>query len=593
MRHVRAPAPIFFSLGLLLAGAPQSAAQQIAQQFDVMVPMRDGIRLAADMWRPHGGGTFPTVLMRTPYLKAAERYPKLGKLYAEHGYAFVVQDARGRGNSDGDFDFFFADGEDGYDTIEWLAAQPWSNGKVGMVGGSYLATVQWLAALEDPPHLTCIIPQAPAGRYLEEIPAVGGAFMMQWALSWINGTSGRMGQGNATNLDWDKIYQHRPLLTMDSVMGRVMPLYRDFLTNPVMNDYWKRIQFFEKDFQAVDIPALTFTGWFDGDQPGALYYWRGMRAYSPGRDGQHVIIGPWTHGGAIRGGSEELGDMKFAPESVVDVDKLHLQWFDYCLKGESESFDFPRARVYITGSEEWHDFTDYPPPDVVGQTLYLHSGGSANTLNGDGVLSWQEPGNEPPDHFTFDPKDPVPAGIEGQALGLDHRTIERRDDVLVYTSEPLPNSVTVVGNIKVNLFAATDARDTDFTAKILDVYPDGRAIKLGAKAAGVIRARYRNGLDREELVPPGESQEYEIELYDIGHSFLPGHSIRIEISSSAYPYVNPNQNTGNPVATDTDWRVAHQIIYHDLERATRIILPVLKPRPVFDEGDVDREGGDR
>jgi len=553
--------------------------------------MRDGVGLAADIWRPADvGHPVPTVLMRTPYLKTDHRYPAWAKLYTERGYAFVVQDVRGRGNSEGEFDFFFADADDGFDTIEWIAAQPWSDGKVGMVGGSYLATVQWLAARERPPHLTCIIPQAPAGRYLEEIPSVGGAFMMQWALQWINGTSGHVAQSNAQDLDWDRVFQHRPLISMDSVMGREMPLYNKFLENPEQNEYWDRIQFSAQDFRSIDLPALTFTGWFDGDQPGAMYYWRGMRAESPARDRQHLIVGPWTHGGAILGGSQALGDMRFSEESVVDVNELHLSWFDYCLMDKSESFDFPRARVYLTGSEEWRDFPDYPPPGVTGRYMYVHSGGNANTLNGDGSLSWAPPGDEPPDRYTYDPHDPVPAGIGGEALALDHRTIERRDDVLVYTSEPLTEAVTIVGNVTVQLSAATDVRDTDFTAKILDVSPDGRAIKLGVNPAGVIRARYRNGLDHEELVPPGEAQDYEIELYDIGHTFLPGQRIRLEISSSAYPFVNPNQNTGNPVATDVEWQTAHQIIFHDATHISRIILPVLG-RPISEQDASSGKGG--
>ena len=544
-------------------------------RFDVRVPMRDGVTLSADLWVPEDGGTFPTVLMRTPYMRMRDTYfdwPDLAAFYNEQGYAFVVQDARGRGDSDGQFGFFFDDGEDGYDTIEWIAMQPWSNGKVGMVGGSYLATNQWLAALEAPPHLTCIIPQAPAGRYFDELPYQGGAFTMSWVQTWVNLTSGRtQNLWNQANTDWETIFQHRPLLTMDSVMGRKMPLFRQFLEHPTLDEYWLRIQFVDDDFRTLDIPALTYTGWFDGDQPGAIYYWEKMRSLSPGRDDQYIIIGPWDHPQSIRGGALSVGELHFSGESVVNVNDLNLRWFDACLKGEKERFEFPRARVYTTGSNVWHHFENYPPKNVEMRDLFLHSGGNANTLGGNGVLDWSPPGAEPPDRYTYNPRHPAPAG---GALASDQRAIERRDDVLVYTTDPLDEPLTVMGRVFVMVHAETDGLDTDFTGKLVDVHPDGRAVRLGWRQ-GIKRARYLNGYTREQLIEPGRAYEYAIELFDIGHTFMPGHRIRVEISSSAYPAFNPNQNTGNPVATDTEWRVAAQTVYHDRDRPSRVRLPVL------------------
>ncbi len=558
-----------------LIGTPVAA--QVQQRFDLRIPMRDGVELSANLWTPGTSGPFPTVLIRTPYIKANARYARLGREYAERGYALIVQDARGRGDSEGKFDFFFADAEDGYDTIEWVARQPWSNGRIGTVGGSYLATVQWLAAREQPEHLTCMIPQAPAGVYFDELPYIGGAFLMQWSLSWINGTSARVAQGPVlATTDWEEVFQHRPLLTMDEAMGRRMQLYRDFLQHSTSDAYWQRILFTPDDFRAIDIPALEFTGWFDADQPGTMGYWYGMQEHSPARDRQHIIIGPWTHGGAISGGSKEVGDFEFSGESIVDTDSLHLEYFDYCLKGTSSSFDFPKARIYTTGSNVWHDFDAYPPKEMEPQGLYLTSGGRANSLIGDGRLSWTVPGDAPPDRYTYDPRHPVPSPMVGDSYGLDQRPNQRRDDVLVYTSDVLTEPVEIIGPVEVVLHAATDARDTDFTAKITDVYPDGRSLKLGWWETGVIRARYRNGFGQEELLTPGEIEEYTIKLGHMGHTFLPGHKIRIEISSSAAPFLNPNQNTGNPVATDTEWKVAHQTIYHDQARLSRVVLPVIR-----------------
>ncbi|MBI4541084.1 MAG: CocE/NonD family hydrolase [Gemmatimonadetes bacterium] len=579
----RAPRRLALALTLELACIPAAAATasaQVPQRFDVRMPMRDGVELSADMWMPADTGRYPTVLVRTPYIKSSGRYPRLGRFYARRGYVFVVQDARGRGDSQGSFDFFFADARDGYDTVEWIAAQPWSNGRVGMVGGSYLATVQWLAAREQPPHLVCIIPQAPAGRYFDEIPYMGGAFQMEWALRWINGTSARVAQGaSLSQTEWTRVYQHRPLLTMDEAMGRKMPLYRDFLTHKTADAYWERILFTTEDFQKIAIPAFTFTGWFDADQPGAISYWEGMRKHSPARDRQYLIAGPWTHGGAIRGGSLTVGDMEFTPSSIVDVDSLHVAFFEYCLKGARPAFDFPRARVYVSGSNVWRSLDDYPPPQMVYRKLYLHSGGAANTLAGDGTLSWEAPGSEPPDRYAYDPQRPVPSDVGGEHLGIDQRVIERRDDVLVYTSEVLEEPLEIIGRVFVVVHAASDARDTDFMAKIMDVYPDGRALKLGPWQAGVLRARYRKGYRSEVLLTANRPEEYRIELFDIGHAFLPGHRVRIEVSSSAHPYIAPNPNTGNPVATDTEWRIARQTVYHDRARASHLLLPMMPATP--------------
>jgi putative CocE/NonD family hydrolase len=504
-------------------------------------------------------------------LEVAER----GAYWAGKGYVFVVQDVRGRGDSEGTFDFFFQEEKDGFDTIEWLARQPFSNGRVAMMGVSYLGTVQWLAAKAHPPALKCIAPTAPAGRYLEELPFVGGAFMHQWALSWINGVSGRMDQGaNAAGVDWDEVLAHRPLLSADSVMGREMRLYNEFLANPLMTDYWKRIQFSDDDFRRIDIPTLTVTGWFDGDQPGALGYWRGLEAHAPDKAKHFLVAGPWDHGQTFLGGATRIGDMTLSPESVIDNAALHLAFFDWCLKQSSPRFDQPRVKVYVTGANVWREFESYSPSAVEMRSLYLSSGGRANSLAGDGKLTWNEPAAEPPDRFTYDPKHPVPSSLGGASYAYDRRPIERRDDVLVFTSEVLTDPVEVIGNIQVLLQAASDARDTDFTAAITDVYPDGRSVILGP-TVGIRRGRYRNGPAREELLTPGKVETFPIELYDIAHRFEPGHRIRIEISSSSAPHFNPNQNTGNPVATDTEWRVARQTVYHDRGRPSSIRLPVL------------------
>jgi len=576
MTHRAAVLRLGLALSVLVAFVGTADAQ-VHRLFGVRSPMRDGVELASDVWLPAAEGRFPTILIRCPYMKDMGlddfSLGQVGEYFAERGYAVVSQDTRGRGDSDGEFDFFFADAEDGYDTIEWIAKQPWSNGDVGMIGVSYLATVQWLAARERPPHLKCIAPTAPGGDYFNEIPYQGGAFHMQWALHWINGTSARSSQVNAAGMDMAPIYEHRPLLTMDEAMGRRMQLYRDFLEHPTLDAYWKRIQFAPEDFESIDLPALHVTGWFDGDQPGAMYYWNGMAARSPAASRQFLIVGPWEHAQTFIGGTLEVGGLKFSGDSVIDTMATHLAFFEHYLKGTGPEPGFPRARIYITGANRWRDFDHYPPAEAAERSLYLHSGGSANSLIGDGDLSWLPPGDEPSDRYTYDPHHPVSSDAGG-GYGADRRPVQRRDDVLVYTSEALEEPLTIAGPVAVELYATTDVPDTDFVVHVSDVYPDGRSVSLGSHS-GIIRARYRNGYDREVLLTPGETERYRIRVCHMGHSFLAGHRIRIEVTSSDSPSINPNQNTGNPVATDTEWRIAHQVIHHDGERPSRLILPVV------------------
>jgi putative CocE/NonD family hydrolase len=431
--------------------------------------------------------------------------------------------------------------------------------------------VQWLAARERPPHLVCMASTAPGLRFLDELPYQGGAFMMGFGLSWVNYVSGRSDQSiHAASADWDRIYAHRPLLTADSVFGRSMPLYRDFLLHPTMDEYWKRIQVTDADFARIALPVLHVTGWFDGDQPGAMLAWSGMRRQSPSRDEQYLVVGPWTHAATMLGGRDSLGGLGFGPESVIDTKELHLRFFDRYLKGTSPRFETPRARLFVSGANQWRDYDDYPPAGAVTRELYLSSGGRANSSRGDGTLVWSRPDEEPSDTFSYNPRTPVPS--QGSNAGADVRSAQTRPDILVYTSEPLVDAVEAIGPAWVELFAATDARDTDFAARLSVVMGDGRALKLGPGPFGIIRARYRNGSDREELITPGDPIRYRIDLAHLGHRFGRGERIRLEITSSAAPAFNPNQNTGLPVATDTTWLVARQRIFHTRVRPSRLVL---------------------
>ena len=555
----------------LLIG-PVAASAQAVNRFGVPIPMRDGVRLVANLWIPAGTGRFPAILLRTPYDKTAQfgRYRLVN--YLKAGYAVVVQDTRGRGDSEGGFDFYFPEGRDGFDTIEWIAAQPWSNGRVGTDGGSYLGTVQWLAARERPPHLACMIPTASSGRLFDEIPYQGGAFRLEWALPWLNETSGRVSQGDLNGLvHWDSLAVQRPLVRLDSLMGRPMPLYQRFLAHDTRDWFWKRIHFTDRDFAAIGVPTLTFTGWFDGDQPGALSYWDGMSRRPGGAGDNFLVIGPWSHAQTYLGGALTMGAFRFDSAAIIKTQDLRIKFFDWCLKQSSPRFDEPRVRAFVMGSNRWVEGDRYPLSGTESRSYYLRSRGRANTLDGDGTLSIDPPGDDPPDHFDYDPKRPVPSSDPA----TDQREIERRPDVLVFTTPVLEAGVDVLGRVFVELQIASDATDTDFTAKLIDVGQDGQAVLLGPVATGVIRARYRNGPERTELLVPGKPTPVQIELFDVGHTFLPGHRIRVDISSSAFPYVDANPNTGRTIATETTTQVARQTVFHDRVRPSRLVLPMI------------------
>jgi putative CocE/NonD family hydrolase len=541
-------------------------------RFGVETPMRDGVKLVSNLWLPDAVGKFPTILIRTPYDKTPQFRRYSLAAYVKAGYAVMLQDTRGRGDSEGQFDFYFPEGKDGYDTIEWIAKQPWSNGRVGMDSGSYLGTVQYLAARENPKHLACIAPTAPSGRLFDEIPYQGGAFRLEWALPWLSGVMGKVSQSDlAAYVDWAKLAKERPLVSLDTMMGRPMPIYQAILAHQTLDDYWRRIQFGPEDFAKLNLPVLTVSGWFDGDQLGALFYWEGMERRADPRNPHWLIVGPWTHAQTYLGGATKMGAFTMDSTSILETQKIRLAFFDWCLKQSKPSFDQPKAQVFVMNANRWLNADHYPLPETKLTPLYLRSGGKANTRQGDGTLSWDPPGSDPTDHFTYDPQNPVPSSDPA----TDHSKLEDRPDVLVYSSPVLTDPVTVVGRVMVKLFAATDATDTDFTAKLMDVFPDGRSVKLGPVPVGVIRARYRKSRSTTELVTPGRVEEYPIDLADVGYQFQPGHRIRLEISSSASPYVAPNQNTGRDIATDTEWKVAQQAIYHEAAHPSQILLPLI------------------
>jgi putative CocE/NonD family hydrolase len=320
--------------------------------------------------------------------------------------------------------------------------------------------------------------------------------------------------------------------------------------------------------------VLNTTGWFDADQPGALFYWRGMEAAYPGRADQFLIIGPWTHDQTFGARPGQVNLLQFTSDTTEDAKETHLAFFERYLKGTGRDLALPRARVYLTGLNQWRELAQYPPADARTVSFFLHSGGAANSLQGDGTLSLAPPEAEPPDHFTFSPTMPVPIDASGWAGNC--RLVESRQDVLVYTSSPLEQPLAVLGPVQVELWAASDCLDTDFIARLVDVDAQGIAVNLGCEQfGGAIRARFRDGLEQEVLLEPGTVEKYTIDLFDIGHVFLPGHRLRLEVTSSAFPLLHPNSNTGNPIATDTESRSAEQTIAHERNFPSALRLTVL------------------
>ncbi|PTX59640.1 hypothetical protein C8P63_11175 [Melghirimyces profundicolus] len=555
--------------------AVSSIRYDVTVRRDVRVPMRDGITLSADLYLPETERKVPAIVVRTPYGKATQTMDATGRYFAAGGYGVACMDVRGRGDSDGEFVPYFNEGADGFDAIEWIAGQPWCDGSVGTMGGSYLARIQWLAALEQPPHLKAMISTvSPSDPFVEWPTGVPTPHH----ICWLYMTSGRVMQEVGV-IDWESVYQHLPLVSMDEKTGKILPRWREELEHPRLDDWWRRISYQER-FHELDLPVLHISGWYDDEQVGTLLNFSGMSTRARGERGrknQKLVMGPWPH--AINR-STRLGDLDFGPQSLIDLNRLQRRWFDHWLKGEENGImaEAP-VRIFIMQRNEWRDEAGWPLPGTRFTPFYLHSGGRANSRFGDGRLSMELPGEEGarvPDRYRSDPADPVPFITEMTSAQIggpdDYSAVERRDDVLVYTTESLEEELEVTGPVRMRLFASTTARDTDFMVKLLDVWPGGFAQRL---TDGMVRGRFRKGMDREELLEPGTVYEYDIDCWNTSHVFRKGHRIRVEVSSSAFPKYDRNLHTGGELGKEKEGVVAEQTVYHDPNRPSAIVLPVI------------------
>jgi uncharacterized protein len=531
--------------------------------------MRDGVHLSANVFVPAERGRFPAILVRTPYGKGDDITPNYA-VFVEHGYAVIVEDVRGRYESEGVFDPLHQEPADGDDTLNWIAGRPWSNGKIGMMGGSYLGIVQWKLALVDNPHLKAIFPVVSGyDDYRDRFYSTGGAMKLGNRLEWMSENLKVKGY----HPDFSHFVLHLPLFTSDvAATGRVSPMFREAVRHPAFDSFWRSISVRER-IAGIHIPVFAVGGWYDNYAQSDLEAYAALRQVS---GLNRVLIGPWPHSM-----SSQFAGVDFGPDSAVPIRALQLEWFDQWLMGKDTSLvSQPPVKIFIMGANKWLEDRDWPPRQARARSLYLAGNGRANTLSGDGLLDDRPARRAAADHFVYDPRDPAPT--RGGAVccnprifpwgPMDQRTVEQRGDVLVYTSEPLKQDLEAVGPVKVVLYVSTSARDTDFTAKLVDVFPDGAARNL---TDGILRLRYRNSLEKPELARAGDPYQITVDAGVTGNVFLRGHRIRVEISSSNFPRFDRNANTGGSIANETRLLQASQTVYHDRLHPSRLVLMVM------------------
>jgi len=573
-----------------LLSAPE---HEVKLESDVGIPMRDGIKLATDIYRPDAEGPFPVILVRTPYKK--EMSELQARYYARRGYVVAIQDCRGRFASSGTWEPFVNEAKDGYDTIEWLARQPWSNGKVGMIGASYLGWVQWWAAGQNPPHLVTIIPNVAPPDPFYNIPYEYGTFFLFGAIWWADvleseATADLSGAAISKIFEkkYGKLLSSLPVIDLDKkVLGRENPYWRRWIQHPVNDDYWAPANFLER-LKDVRIPVFYQSGWFDGDGIGSKLNY--LKMVSHGHPYQKLVLGPWGHTPEPH---RRVGDRDFGPQAIIDLQTAYLRWLDYWLKGIDNGIaDEPLVSLFVMGSDKWLHGDVYPLPETRFEKWYLTSGGNANTSNGDGRLTPERPPADfPPDRYTYDPGDPTPCpefyeepeeeeGGEVKSVGqkkkereaYHEKVTQSRRDILVYTSEPLKEPLTFAGPISAVLCASSSARDTDWFVGLMEVDEEGKIFPL---VEGKVRARYRESTKDPIQLEPGKTYEYHIDMWQTGITIPAGRRLRVEVASAWFPLFSRNLNTGGHNEMDTEYVSAEQTIYHNTQYPSHVLLPVI------------------
>jgi uncharacterized protein len=582
---------LLIPVGLIAqAVARNSQSPDYQEQLGLAIPMRDGVHLAADLFLPHGGGRWPTVLVRTPYNR---KLPVMTgyRFFTRRGYAVVIQDVRGRYASQGVFGGTAQEGPDGNDTINWIAEQSWSNGRVAMVGSSYSGLVQWWAAIQDNPHLMAISPMCSGDdEYMDRFYSTGGALQIGHRLFWL---AENLTPPSHVRPLFSSYIDHLPLRTADiSAAGVILPPWRTALAHPSYDAYWKNFSIRER-IRRVTTPVLSFGGWFDE------YAESDLDAFSrlaKRRQTVETWIGPWAHNPGWRFPTRDFG-----PQAAIPIRTRQADWLDRWLKkapgGEQGEPMPPLLHIFVMGPNIWREEHEWPLARTRSTPLYLTSNGHANSVAGDGLLHWQPIQKTPPDMFIYDPKTPVPTngGVTCCEPGilppgpLDQRQIERRQDVLVYTSAPLAEEIEVTGPVRVILYISTSVNDTDFTAKLVDVQPDGQPLLV---SDGIQRLRYRLSLDQPVFVKRNTAYQITVNAGVTSYVFSAGHRIRLEVSSSNFPRFDRSLNSVRPNAEETKLVKAHQTVLHEKGYPSAIILPVI-PRTGGPRNPGGRPTGER
>ena len=571
----------------IVPGVPSGAVEPEKYSWrmlrDVLSPMRDGTLLAMDVLRPDTTDPLPVILLRTPYNKVARRSSTalMCEGLARRGYVVAVQDCRGRFNSDGVFDPYRQEHADGFDTVEWLAAQPWCDGNVGMIGGSYEGQTQWFAASRAPAALKAIVPTvSPPGHPFLNEPFTGGAMILATP-AWVFTMGRRSEQASGMqglHTREEAYIEALPLSRMAAAAGSSSDYWDEWLSHPTYDSYW-RSHGYEESWPDMTVPALNITGWWDMNFLGAPRNFHGMRTHgatADAREGQRLVIGPWPH---WVNRSASLSGLDFGPRAITGLNLYTLRFFDYWLRDIKDNGlqNDARVHVFVIGANEWWEADEWPLPGTEYTRFHLHSEGGANTHRGDGGLSRERPAAQPCDRYESDPLDPVRVVWHLHEGPVDDRPVTARPDVLCYTSEVLGRPLDVVGPVCATLYASSSVRDCDWHVRLVDVHPDGTARFL---CHGVVRARFRNGYERADFLEPERIERFDIDMTATGVRFLPGHRIRVEISSSWFSRFDRNPQTDAPnwMTDELPPVVARQKIFHDTEHPSHVSLPVI-PRP--------------
>jgi uncharacterized protein len=573
-----------------------SAAEPYAVSYErgVQVKMRDGVTLRADIYRPQADGKFPVLLQRTPYNK--DNGIGFGMKAAARGYVVIFQDVRGRYSSEGEFYTFKNEPNDGYDTVEWAALLPYSDGRVGMFGGSYVGATQMLAAITHPPHLAGICPVVTASNYHENWTYQGGAFEQFFNESWTSGLAQDTlshwvaRHTNVLNGIWKEPLTDYPMVEVPQLQSGqtqtsvVAPYFLDWVEHPSYDDYWKKISI-EEHFGDITVPALHVAAWYDLFLGGSLRNYEGIRDHGgseAARQGQQLVVVIGGHSGPM----PKVGDVDFGPNAKEPQDEWELSYYDYLFKGVKNEFASGKpVKIFVMGENKWRDEDDWPLARAKDTKYFLHSGGKANSMRGNGALSTTAPGKEMADQYVYDPANPSPTiggplccdGQHGPPGPRDQRPVEARDDVLIYSTPPMAEDAEVTGPVSLELYAKSSAVDTDFEAKLVDVWPNGFSQNL---TEGIIRARYRDSREKPELINPGQVYKLSIDMWATSNVFKKGHVLRLEVSSSNFPRFDRNLNTGatrslKSTESGSAFVSATNVVLHDAEHPSALVLPVV------------------